>query len=848
MTTPERWKEIDRIFAAALEREPAQRPAFLNQACAGDEELRKEVESLLAHDEPESLVGGQAVEEATQILLNTRAEDLPPEYIGPYQVTRSLGAGGMGHVYLAHDERLNRPVAVKLLSRYDVAKEERIRRFRREALAASALNHPNILTIYEIGETEGQNFIATEFVDGQTLLDLIKNGPVSVATATDIGIQMASALAAAHAAGIVHRDIKPANLMVRADGLLKVLDFGIAKYSEPDDPRQLKDSQVETAIGTVIGTAAYMSPEQARAHPIDHRTDIWSLGVILYELVTSRRPFLGNTTLDIMASVIADQPLPFSSHGVVVPESLERIVFRTLQRDREARYQTANDLLTDLKELKKTLESGTVDQAVPAAGKVAPAGVKGETGVSIAVLPFVNMSADPENEYFCDGLSEELLNALTRIEDLKVAARTSAFSFKGKDTTVSGIGRALNVGSLLEGSVRKSGNRLRITVQLINAANGYQVWSERYDRELIDIFDIQDEIALAVVNALKVTLMGREKAAILKRHTVNVEAYQLYLKGRYYWWKSTPEDFHRSRHFFQRAVDADPAYALGYCGLSSYYGFGSAWGMLPPDEGWPRAIVANAKAIELDDTLAEAHNNVAGVSMVCYRDSAATERAARRAMELNPKFQEIHYLYSFYLLTKGQFDAGIAAAKQATELDPLSLRVIQHLGNSYYLARRYGEAVSQYRQAIELDANNPALHESLGDALDQEGMQEEAIAAWRKAMELFGNNEGAALVNRTYATDGFQKAKRTMAQQILNQLQKEVEQGGYVPAIKLARAYTRLQETEPAFEWLEKACEERNVFPLLIQADPLYDGLRSDPRFATLVQRFGLSNGEGVAH
>lgn len=848
MTTPTRWQEIDRIFAAALEREPAARAAFLDKACAGDEELRKEVESLLAHDEPESLSGGQAIEEATRLLVNTRAEDLPPEYIGPYQVTRSLGAGGMGHVYLAHDLRLNRPVAVKLLSGYDVAKEERIRRFRREALAASALNHPNILTIYEIGETEGQNFIATEFVDGQTLLDLIKSGPVSVATATDIASQLASALAAAHAAGIVHRDIKPANLMVRADGLLKVLDFGIAKYSQPDDPGQAKESQVETAIGTVIGTAAYMSPEQARAHPIDPRTDIWSVGIMLYELVTSQRPFFGKTTLDIMAAVIANQPLPFSAHGLVVPESFERIVFKTLQKDREARYETANELLADLKELKKTLESGADDKSKPAAGNVAPDGVKGETGVSIAVLPFVNMSADPENEYFCDGLSEELLNALTRIEDLKVAARTSAFSFKGKNATVSGIGRALNVGSLLEGSVRKSGNRLRITVQLINAANGYQVWSERYDRELNDIFDIQDEIALAVVDALKVTLMGPEKAAVLKRHTANVEAYQLYLKGRYYWWKSTPEDFHRSRDFFQRAVDADPAYALGYCGLSSYYGFGSAWGLLRPDEGWPSSIAANTKAMELDDTLAEVHNNLAGISMVHFRDSAATEREAHRAIELNPKFQEIHYLFSFYLLTKGRFDAAIDAGRLATELDPLSLRVIQHLGNSYYFARRFDEAINQYRQAIELDTNNPALHESLGDALEQAGMQEAAIAAWQMAMELSGDQAGVSLPGSRYASGGFEKAKRAMAQQKLEQLQMELEQGVFVPAIKLARVYTRLQNTETAFEWLEKACEERNVFALLIHADPLYEGLRSDPRFAKLLRRFGLGNNESVAH
>ena len=836
------WRRVTELFEQALQLSTEVRAKFLATECAGDAELLREVESLLAeHGEQASFLEKPAVaslEDATELFSSLSAR--LPQQIGPYKVVKSLGAGGMGEVYLAHDERLERPVAVKLLSGYGLAEAERIRRFRREALAASALNHPNILTIYEIGEADGKNFIATEFVEGETLLDLIRSGPVSVKTAIDLTIQIAGALSVAHAAGIIHRDIKPANIMVRPDGLAKVLDFGIAKYDETQRPISGDQSQLETAAGTVIGTAAYMSPEQARGYPIDQRTDLWSLGVILYELLTGVRPFQGETVMDTIAAVIERHPAPLAKYGTVAPDLFEGIVFKALQKNRDERYQSANQLLEDLKTLARTVESADASAPNRAASTSQIVSRPGPP-ISVAVLPFVNMSADPENEYFCDGLSEELLNALTRIENLKVAARTSAFSFKGKDATVSGIGRALNVSSVLEGSVRKSGNRLRITVQLVNAADGYHIWSERYDRELEDIFDVQDEIALSVVDALKVKLLGAEKAAVLKRYTENVEAYQLYLKGRYYWWKTTPEDFHKSREFFQRAVEADPAYALGYCGLSSYYGFGSAWGLVPPDTGWPSSIEANRKAMELDDSLAEVHNDLAGISMVFYRDPAATEREARRAVELNPGFQEIHYLYSFYLLTRAQFEAAIGEARKAVELDPLSVRVNNHLAYSYYLARRYDEAIAQFRQALELDENNPAVHEGIADALELKGEFDSAVAHRQKALKLTGEAPGAEQLQTSYARSGFENAMRAWAERTLEQLKTAAAAGAYVPAIKFVRLYLRLGVNDQAFAWLEKACAERNVFPLLIQADPVYDSLRPDPFFQTLLRRFELT-------
>jgi len=825
--TPERWQQIDQIFAEALDRAPDERGAFLDTTCGSDAELRREVDSLLAHDQPETLVGTTV--DATKLFnSNPRGRE-----IGPYRIVRTLGAGGMGQVFLAQDSRLNRYVAVKMISQYTAAEEERVRRFRQEAFAASALNHPNILTIYEIGEVDGNNFIATEFVDGRTLGELIGEGTLTVEKSIDIAKQVATALSAAHEAGIVHRDIKPPNIMIRSDGLVKILDFGVAKFSSPNTDLR-KDSAIETMPGTVVGTAAYMSPEQARGNPIDNRTDIWSLGIILFEMIAGHRPFEGETPLDVMSAVIERRPQLLSESGIVAPQLLEDIISKALKKDREERYQSAVEMLGDLQEFTGQLEHSSASHRVSTFQTSEP--TSSET--SIAVLPFVNISAEPDNEYFCDGLSEELLNALTKIQDLKVAARTSAFSFKGKDITASGIGRALNVNTVLEGSVRKSGNRLRISVQLINCADGYHLWSERYDRQMEDIFDVQDEIALAIVDALKVKLLGKEKDAILKRYTDNVEAYQLYLKGRYYWWKTAPEEFGKSKDFFERAVQADPTYALSYAGISSYFGFGAAWGMVPPEIGWPKAWEANDKCLALDNTLPEVHANTAGIVMVRNRNFVFAERSIKRSIELNPNFQEAHFIYSFHLAVRSKFEESIREAQKALELDPFSVRLNQHLGMTYYLARKFDDAITQFKLAIELDPGNPHLQESLGDAYEQRLMFDDAIAAWLTAINLSGNSAGADELRELYATSGFDSVLRAISLARLKELTKKQQLGEYVPAIYSARAHTRLGNTEDALEWLSKAFDERNVFPLMVRADPFYDGLRSDQRFMDMLHRF----------
>jgi len=459
---------------------------------------------------------------------------------------------------------------------------------------------------------------------------------------------------------------------------------------------------------------------------------------------------------------------------------------------------------------------------------------------TIAVLPFANISADPENAYFCEGLAEELLNALSRIDGIKVAARTSAFALGGKNASINEVGLALGVKSILQGSVRRSGNRLRITAQLVNASDGYHLWSERYDREMRDIFDVQDEITLAVVNALRVQLLGDEKQAVLKRHTENTEAYHLYLKGRYFWFKSAPQEFRKSRDYFQRAVDADPAYALGYFGLASFYGFASSWGLMPPREGWNRMEAATMKALGLDDTLAEVHHGLAALKWVYYRDWSGAEQAFRKALELNPQVGAIHSHHSIFLSVIGRHDEAIAAGRRALELDPLSIRIHRNQAARFYHARRYEEAARQFSEALELDPNDASLHEELGDVYEQLGLQHEAIAEWTKAMTLAGDDELAGTLGEVYSESGFAAAVHAIARMRLERLNERVQRGEYVPAAHFARACLRSGDTERAFCWLEEAREERNAYPLLMNSDPVYSGLRAQPRFAAMLKTMNL--------
>src|SRR6266446_848358 len=501
-----------------------------------------------------------------------------------YRIVSKIGEGGMGEVYLADDTRLRRKVALKVLPENIAVDTDRLLRFEREAFAASGLNHPNILTIFEFGAAGKTHFLASEFVEGVSLRERMSRPGIAVTETLEIAIQIASALQAAHEAGIIHRDIKPDNVMIRADGYVKILDFGLAKLSGPgavaigsvSDPEAQTQIQLQTQAGLIMGTVAYMSPEQARGQEVDRRTDTWSLGCVLYEMLTRQQPFRGETTADTLANIIHREPISIVTLRHDVKAEVERIVKRMLAKNKDERYAVAKDVLADLKQLHKRLEfeaelerSSASDRRVEVQTRIIRPATTAltETLNSDAVLPFSNLSADPDNQYFCDGPVEDLLNALAKIEHLKVAARTSAFSFKGKNTNVNEIGQKLSVKNVLEGSVRRSGTRLRITVQLVNASDGYHLWSERYDREMQDIFDVQDEITLAIVDALKLKLFSEEKAALLKRYTDNPEAYQLYLQGRYCYNKYTPEYFQKGIEYFEQAIELEPEYAPAYAGL-----------------------------------------------------------------------------------------------------------------------------------------------------------------------------------------------------------------------------------------------------------------------------------------
>ena len=757
----------------------------------------------------------------------------------------------MGEVYLAEDTELGRKVALKVLLSEVADNEDRVRRFVQEAKAASALNHPNILTVYEIGSFEDSRFIATELIKGETLREQLREGPLTLRKTLSVVLQVAGALTAAHEAGIIHRDIKPENIMSRADGLVKVLDFGLAKLSKPS---ALANSSITgeeaqtrgnlTQPGLIMGTIAYMSPEQARGQAVDNRTDIFSLGVVLYEMLTGRQPFTGETISHTIVAILEEDPPSLSGTTAYFPAEVERIISKCLAKNAARRYQTANDVVIDLTTLQTRLlveaeieRSSLSDRKSEAATQIIKTGI-GHVGArnSIAVLPFTNMSVDSDNEHFCDGLAEELLNALAKIDDLKVAARTSAFSFKGKYTNVSDIGQALGVKTVLEGSVRKSGNRLRISVQLVNASDGFHLWSERYDREMQDIFDVQDEITLAVVDALKVKLLGHEKKAVLKRHTRNAEAYQHYLHGRFFYFKRTPEGFKKAIKHFEQAIEIDSEYAIAVSGLADCYTFLGFYEVLPPAEAEKHLKPLAKRALALDDSLAETRISVALCKRLYDWNFIEADQEHKKAIALNPKYAAAHHSYAATLILMGLNDEAIAAEQRAIELEPFTAVFNASLGWWHHIARRTDEAIVQSLRTIEIAPNHFYAHWVLGIAYGQDGKFPEAISALQKAVALTSLSQYVrADLGRLYANDG----QHDQAFRVLTELTEQARES-YVSPVNMAKIYLGLGELELVFEWLVKACEERSVRLPWFIIDPALDNLRGDSRFKDLLRRVGL--------
>jgi eukaryotic-like serine/threonine-protein kinase len=829
--------------------------------------------------------------------------------LGRYEIRSKIGEGGMGEVYLALDTELDRTVAIKILPEALASDRQRLQRFIQEAKAASALNHPHILTIHEIGTAGDSRFIATEFIDGDTLRQRISTG-IKLIEIVDIGIQAAGALAAAHSAGIIHRDIKPENIMVRRDGYTKLLDFGLVKLTEPhgliSDPEAPTKAMVNTGAGTVMGTANYMSPEQAKGTSVDARTDLWSLGAVLYEMITGRAPFSGETPTETISLILQKEPAPLTRFAHDVPAELERIVTKTLTKDREERYQTAKDLVIDLRNLKRKLEvDAELDRTVPpevriaattrtagsdrsapdtASGAVAatmptgaaPAvssaeyivtGIKrhktaaalvvvvfviGAVGLnaylharntevaieSIAVLPFENQNHDPNVDWLSDGVTESIINSLTQLSNLRVIPRNSVFRYKGKDSDPLTVGKELGVRAVLTGRLLQRGDNLIVSSELVDVRDNKQLWGEQYSRKTADALAVQQEIAREISERLRPRLSGEEQRQVAKRETTNPEAYQLYLKGRYYLEKRTKEGTDRAIEYFQQAIDRDPNYALAFAGLADSYMLlvvAIPRSSFPPKEGFPKAKEAAMRALQIDDKLAEAHTSLAHIKLVYEWDWAGAEREFKRAIELDPNYATAHHWYGFDLAAVGRFDEAIIEIRKAQEIDPLSLIINANAGWIFYYARQYDQAIEQESKALEIDPNFAIAHGRLAQAYEQKGMNKEAVEEYLKAETLLGENqEEIAALRQAFTVAGMKGFWQKELGLALERSKRQL-----VPKTIVAGYYAHLGEREQAIQWLEKAYEERNV-PISLKVDPRWDGLRSDPRFADLIRRVGL--------
>jgi TolB-like protein/predicted Ser/Thr protein kinase len=738
------------------------------------------------------------------------------ETVSHFRVLERLGGGAMGVVYLAEDLQLGRRVALKLLppelTRDDSAKA----RFIVEARTASSLDHPNICPVHEVGETaDGHVFLAMAYCEGETLRARLEGGPLRIADALDIAAQVAEGLSEAHAHGIVHRDIKPANLMVAKSGRVRIVDFGVAK---------LVGHATLTVPGLIVGTVAYMAPEQARGEAVDGRTDLWALGVVLYEMLTGRRPFAGESAEAVIYAILNREPEPIDRLRTDVPASAGRAIRRALAKDPRARYQQAEQMLADLHASRQGLASSGISAG--AAGR--------QKEPSIAVLPLFDMSPSKDQEYFCDGMAEELINALGRVAGLRVASLTSALQFKGRAQDIRRIGEELGVETVLEGSVRKAGNRLRVTAQLVNVSDGYHLWAERYDRDLDDVFAVQDDIARAVVEKLQVKLVGRAETPLVKRLTESPEAYRLYLQGRYYFSRRYKGQLDKAMQSFAEAIQVDPLFAAAYAGLADSYSVMGFYGFLPASEVHTRAREAAERALALDDSLAEAHHAIGQAKVFLDWDWPGIKREFARALDLNPGLAVTHAYFSLPSAITDETDLSRREAQRAAELDPLSALTTFLCAASHYLRRDYDRALAECERMLELDPDFvPGLWLS-SLVLSPFGRHEESINAAGRATTLSRNQAFfASALGQSLAAAG----RGDEARQILSQLVERSRHEYVLPACIIG-VHAALGDIETTLELLERAAVDRcPSYPLLL-AGPGYDSIRAHPRFAGILTAF----------
>jgi serine/threonine-protein kinase len=787
--------------------------------------------------------------------------------VGHYRILHQLGAGGMGEVYFAHDTKLDRRVAIKFLKEDATSGDRADRRLLREARAAAMLDHPNICAIYEIGEDAGRPFIVMQFIEGETLDRRITASRLELEEVLTIGGEVADALATAHARGIVHRDIKPANIMITPRGQAKVMDFGLASAA-PEAVRA--DNATESALtapDTVAGTVPYMSPEQLKGGPVDTRSDIFSFGVLLYEVLAGQRPFAAESRIGTGAAILTSDPLPLARFRADTPGELQRIVGKCLEKNRDRRYQSAADLAVDLRNLLRTTQTGiavTVPAASPSRTKLGPAAaisamlvvaavafgwylrprppvVPGSSAPisSIAVLPFTNSSGDQNTEYLSDGITESIINTFSQLPTLRVMARATVFRYKGKDVDPRQVGRDLGVDAIVTGRVMQQGDMLAIQADLVRVSDGSQLWGERFDRKLADVLAVQDEMARRITDRLRLRLTDDEQQLVTKRYTDSTEAYDLYLKGRFYFARTTEESLERSLSFYRQAIERDPNYALAYVGLAQTYGaLGGVFGFRSPREVLPLGLDAAIAAVRLDPKLADAHAALGGYRLQYEWNRADAEKELKLAISLNPNSGAAHSMYGGLYQSAGRLEEAIAERAIAARLDPLSPFAIANAGYPYYYARRYDEAIEHYRKAVDLDPRYPWSHLWIGQAYVQKGMYAEAIRGIEEAMRLSGGDTRAkATLAHAYAMAG----KRAEAMKILGELDTPSAHR-YVSPYFLALVYVGLKDDSRALAALEAAAEERHPYLTLLNVEPVFDRLRGEARFSALVRKVGVTD------
>ncbi len=874
---PDRWRRIEELHHNALRVEPEKRAAFLDRLCSssGDPELRQEVGSLLDYNtEAQGFMEVPAFELAARQMSRQNSQPevdlITGTTVSHFRVAGRLGAGGMGVVYQADDLKLGRKVALKFLP--DMAHDpEMLGRFRREARAASALNHPNICTVYEIDEHEGRPFMAMELLEGQPLNHLIGGKPLPVERVVAIGEDVADALAAAHARGIIHRDIKPANIFAIGDGRAKVLDFGLAKHltQAKGASTTTAETLAETAFGVTLGTCAYMSPEQALGKELDARTDLFSFGVTLYEAATGIQPFQGKTTAEIYDAILHRAPTPASQLNSKIPLKLLEIIEKCLEKDPEMRYQSASEIRTDLRRLKRETDSGESSATAAESQSAKPkqavraialamvlllvagiawwlwdrfkTGATAETAAalavpqihSLAVLPLKNLSGDPSQEYFADGTTLELITTLTKISQLRVISWTSVRGYKNTIKTLPEIAKELNVDGVIEGSVERAGDQVKITAQLIDAPRDHDLWAESYNRDLRDVLSLQEEVAGSIAREVRVALTPQDKTRLASVRPVDPEAYQLYLRGQSYLEKWTPDAMLLARQSFSQAIARDPKYASAYAGLADTYLLGDT---APDPRGFPKAREAAAKALALDDSVSDAHVALAILKDEVDWDWAGSEREFKRAIELNPGDTLAHHIYSHLLLTLSRNQESLRESELYVKADPLSASAHSHLGWHYECTGQYDLAIIKQLDTLRYDPNNLDAFSYLAELYRYKGMPREALVQYGKASVLAGDSPASIQsLRRAYQSGGWRGYGRELLQRDLKNAKQE-----YVSPFVIAAHYALMGDKENVFRYLEKAYVEHDSWLTGLTVDHDFDFVHHDPRYTALLRRMGL--------